>query len=262
MEFKKVKFSVSDGIASIVLNSPENANALDEEMLQNLIVAFDKCAENPDIKVVVLSGEGNHFCSGGDIRMMKKMLDTGLQGTTTGVQNLSGLILKIRNLRKPVIASARGACVGLGFNLALACDFRVAADNTKLSCPFINMALIPDGGGTFLLTRMVGAAKATELIMTGRGITPQEALSLGLVTSVVPADQLQEATLKFAQKLVNSPTVTLGCMKALINRASYIGFENDLDNEAEYQIHCSKTEDFIEAVKSFLEKRKPSFKGR
>ncbi|PAB61190.1 enoyl-CoA hydratase/isomerase family protein [Anaeromicrobium sediminis] len=262
MEFKKIKYSQENGIASIILNSPKNLNALDEPMLDDLMVALDMCADDGTIKVVVISGEGKGFSAGGDIGKMLENLEGSEQRLAPLVRKVGMTALKIRNIRKPVIASVHGPVAGAGFNFALLCDFRIAAANSKFIQAFINIGLIPDMGGTFLLTRMLGAARATELIMTGRPVSADEALSLGLVNQVVPQENLEETTLKFAKKLNALPSIALGKMKVLINRAAFEGFENALDNETEYQVQCTNTEDFKEGVKAFVERRKPKFQGK
>lgn len=262
MEFEKIKYSEKNGIVSIIMNSPKNLNALNEPMLDDLMVALDMCADDETVKVVVISGAGKGFSAGGDIGMMLKGLESGEQKLGAGVRKAGMVALKIRNLRKPVIASVHGPVAGAGFNFALLCDFRIAAENSKFIQAFVNIGLVPDMGGTFLLTRMLGAARATELIMTGRPVGTEEALSLGLVNQVVPAEKLEEATMKFAGKLAALPSVSLGKMKGLINRAAFMGFENDLENETEYQIQCTNTEDFKEGIRSFAEKRKPNFQGK
>ncbi|WP_034424653.1 enoyl-CoA hydratase/isomerase family protein [Thermanaerosceptrum fracticalcis] len=262
MDFKKIKFSIFEGIASILLNSPQNLNALDGAMLDDLTAVLDLCADDEKVKVVVISAEGESFSAGGDIRMMLKGLEGNMSDLYGGVRKVGSAALRIRNLRKPVIASVKGAAAGAGFNLALLCDFRVAADNAKFIQAFVNIGLVPDMGGTFLLTRMLGAARATELIMTGRPVTAQEALSLGLVNRVVTLEELDKATMELAQKLCALPGVALGNMKALINRAVFQGLENSLDNEWEYQVQCSRTEDFKEGITAFAQKRKPVFKGK
>ena len=262
MDFKKIRFTVTDGIASIVLSSPKNLNALDEPMLDDLMVALDMCADDEAVRVIVISGEGKGFSAGGDIGMMLQGLESGDQKLGAGVRKAGVVALKIRNLRKPIIASLHGPVAGAGFNLALLCDFRIAEEGSKLIQAFVNIGLVPDMGGTFLLTRMLGAAKATELIMTGRPVSAKEALELGIVNEVVPFEDLEDATLKLAKKLSALPGVALGKMKALVNRAAFLGFENMLDNETEYQIQCSATEDFKEGIRSFAEKRKPNFKNK
>lgn len=262
MDFKKIKFSVVEGIANIVLNSPKNLNALDEPLLDDFCEALEICYNDDAIKVVVISGEGKAFSAGGDIAAMIKGIKTGDMVLAPGVRKVSTTALKLRNLKKPVIASVNGAAAGAGFNLALLCDFRIAADNAKFIQAFVNIGLVPDMGGTFLLTKMIGAAKATELLMLGRPVDANEALSLGLVTKVVPVEELEKETIKLAKKLCYLPSNSLKNIKSLINRAAFNGFETDLQNEVEYQVACGQTEDFKEGVFAFAEKRKANFTGK
>ncbi len=223
---------------------------------------MDKCSDDTDIRAIIITGEGKAFCAGGDINALKKALETDPESSFGVVRKVGLAALRIRNARKPVIASINGAAAGAGFNLALACDFRICADNAKFIQSFVNLGLVPDMGGTFFLTKMIGAAKATELIMTGRTVKAEEAEKLGLVNQVVSVEELENKTKEFAATLASSPTRALGNMKALINRSAFDGLENILDNELEYQIQCAKTEDFKEGVTAFLEKRPPTFKGK
>ncbi len=263
MDFKRLIFTQATETATIRLNSPQNMNALDGVMLGELVGALDLCADDDSIKVVVIEGAGDSFSAGGDIQMMIGAVNEGRESVLFEVIRKVGVAaLRIRSLRKPVIACVQGAAAGAGVNLALACDFRVAADNAKFIQGFVNIGLVPDMGGTFLLTRMLGVARATELIMTGKPITASEALNLGLVNQVVPLEQLKEATGKLAAQLGRLPSVAIGNMKALVNRAAFLGFENALDNETEYQSMCARTEDFKEGIRAFSEKRRPNFQGR
>lgn len=263
MEFKKIEFSHANGIATVRLNSPGNLNAIDAAMAGELMAAFDVCADDGAIKVVVVEGAGDSFSAGGDIKMMIGAVKANnMAALISGVRNVGAVAVKIRNLRKPVIACVHGAVAGAGVNFALACDFRVAAENTKFIQAFVNIGLVPDMGGTFLLTRLIGVARTTELVMTGKPLAVAEAFNMGLVNQVVPAEQLREAAEKLARQLCRLPSVALGNMKALINRAAFGGLENALDNETEYQTMCAGTEDFKEGIMAFAEKRKPVFKGK
>lgn len=262
MSYQKLDFKVEDSIATITLNNPKSLNALDEGMLDELTDVMDKCSDNTAIRAIVINGEGNAFCAGGDINALKNALDDDPENCLGVVRKVGLAALRIRNARKPVIASINGAAAGAGFNLALVCDFRICADNAKFIQAFINLGLVTDMGGAFLLTKMIGAAKATELIMTGRTVRAEEALELGLVNQVVSTEELDKATKEFATKLASAPTVALGHMKALVNRSTFDGFENMLDNEWEYQVQCAKTKDFKEGVTAFFDKRTPEFIGK
>ena len=262
MKFEKIKYGQENGIAFIKLNSPKNLNALSELVIEELSIALDICNDDKNVKVIVISGEGKGFSAGGDIGMMLKGLENNDDSLVKAVRKIGAMAMKIRNIRKPVIASVHGPVAGAGFNLALLCDFRIAAENSTFIQAFVKIGLIPDTGGTFLLTRMLGVARATELIMTGRPVKADEALSLGLVNKVVELEKLEEETLKFAQKINELPSIALGDMKALINRAAFDGFGNALDNETEYQSNLLNTEDFKEGIRAFSEKRKANFIGK
>lgn len=262
MEFRKIKYFEERGVAKIKMDSPKNLNALDEPMVDELSLAIDRCADDETVKVVIISGEGKSFSAGGDIGMMLEGLKSGEQRLGAGVRKAGLLALKIRNLGKPVIASVHGSVAGAGFNFALLCDFRIAAENTKFIQAFVNIGLVPDMGGTFLLTRTLGVSKATELIMTGKPINAKDAYSLGLVSEVVPLEELEDTAVELADKLSNLPSIALGKMKTLINRAAFQGFENNLDNETEYQMQCANTNDFKEGIYAFAEKRKANFQGK
>lgn len=251
MDYKKIKYHLLNNTAHIILNSPENLNALDEAMLDDLIIALDRCADDKNVRVVIIGGEGNSFSAGGDLKAMLKQIEGDQSSFNSGVLKLGLAALRIRNLRKPVIAAIKGAAAGAGFNLALLCDFRIAAENASFIQTFVSNGLIPDMGGTFLLTRILGIARATELTMLGRPINSQEALALGLVNRVVPLEKLEDAAVEMAARLSSMPDLTLGDLKSLINSAAFQGFQENLDNEMEYQIRYSKTEDFVEVIGAY-----------
>mgnify|MGYP000981607373 CR=1 FL=1 len=259
MEYQRIKFFVADGIARIILNNPDKLNPLDVPTYTELVDVMEECRRN-DIKVVVISGEGKGFCAGGDLLDMTSGGWDVFPKVVEDQINLAGeLALRIRKLDKPIIASLKGAVAGAGFNLALLCDFRIAADNCKFTQAFIKIGLIPDLGGTFILSRIVGIAKATELAMTGDLINAQEAMSMGLLTKVVPLQELEAETVKLAEKLARSPQQAIGMIKSLITDYEFEEFEKYLQKEAAYQIQLSKMYDAREGVSAFLEKRRPEF---
>lgn len=263
MEFSKIVFQCHQAIATITLNSPQNLNAITADVAEEMIMALDACGTDDTIRVVVITGSGRAFSSGGDIAAMKQALNQGSAAIMLGpgVKKVSQLALAIRNLPKPVIAAVNGFAAGAGANLALVCDFRIASDQAQFIEAFINIGLVPDMGGVYLLTKAVGYAKATELCMTGAPLSAQDALKYGLVNQVVAADSLPEAVEKFAAKLAALPTLALGRIKVLVNRAAFGGFETDLSNEYEYQLASAGEPDFIEGISAFLEKRRPVFTG-
>lgn len=261
MSFEKLTIEVKNEIATITLNSPDNLNALDPQMIEELIEVLDKCAGDNEIRAVILTAKGNAFCSGGDINALKNALEEAPEKSFGVIRKLGFTALRIRNLKKPVIAAINGAAAGAGFNLALACDFRICTEETKFVQAFVNIGLVSDMGGVHFLTQMLGAAKATELLMTGRTVSSKEAKEIGLVNQVVASDELEKASKELAATLASGPTKSLGKLKTLINRSAFSGLEESLNNELEYQIEAAKTEDFKEGVTAFLEKRKPEFKG-
>lgn len=263
MNYERIKFSKLYNIGSIVLNSPQRLNSVDLLMLQEMLDALNQCERDDEIRVVVISGEGSSFCAGADLQ---SLLGEGWEQVPYLIRDMArtagDVALKIRNIPKPVISCLKGAAAGAGFNIALVSDFRIAADNCKFIQAFVNVGLIPDTGGMFVLSRLLGAGKATELAMTGKTICSKEANSMGLLTKMVPLDELERETLEYAQKLSQAPSHALRMMKILINRTQFMGFENYLENEVEYQFESARTNDFKEGVQAFLEKRKPRFNSR
>jgi len=260
VEFTKVKYKKSGCVAEITLDNPKRLNSVDLAMLQELRSMLSACEEDKEVKVIVLSGEGNSFCAGADLQ---SIMEAGPDDIPFLIKNMARVAgdaaIKIRHIEKPVIASLKGVAAGAGLNLALVSDFRIAADNCRFIQAFVNVGLIPDAGGTFILNRLIGVGKATELIMTGRTITSEEARAMGLLTKVVPLDDLEHETLKSAEDLAKAPGEAIRRMKTLMNRYVFSDFETYVENEVEYQFECAKTQDFLEGVNAFLEKRKPRF---
>lgn len=256
-------FEKKDGIGFITLNDPENRNAVTHSFINDeLEQCIDDCSNDPSVRVVILRGAGACFSAGGNVKKMEAGFDKG--GYEYGPEDRKwGIIIaKIRTIRKPVIASLHGSVAGGALCLALACDFRIAAEDTKFIFAFVNLGLVPDLGGAFTLVKMLGVAKATELMMTAKLFSGKEACAWGLVNEAVSPDQLEETTMKLANKLALGPTLAYGAIKAMVNRVSFGGFDLFVDTEAEYQQMLSHTDDHREGVSAFLEKRKPFFKAR
>ena len=266
MELKKILLEKNDGIAFVTFNEPQLHNAVSAEAAIELEWCLDNCGDDHKIRVIVLRGAGEFFSAGGNINTMKERVDCATdeayEAYGNSIRKLGKVVMRIRNIRKPVIASMHGAAAGGGLNLALACDLKIAAENTKFIVPFVNIGLIPDVGGPLPLIRAIGVPRATELMMTGRVFSAREAYDWGLINQAVPVEQLEMLTLKMANQLANGPTKAYGFIKAMINRVAYEGLELEVDSEAEYQVLCAKTEDHKEGVYAFLDKRKPKFNGR
>lgn len=262
LEKNKVILEKQDGIGFISLNDPENRNSLMAQTVLELNACLDNCAYDSSVRVIVLRGKGEFFSAGGNVKSMLERVDAGTADYRPGIRNLGLTFGKLREIRKPVIASMQGAAAGGGLNLALGCDFRIAAADTKFVFAFVNIGLIPDCGGALPLVNMVGVARATELLMLGRTFSAQDAHEWGLLNEVVPVDNLEAATLKLATKLANGPTTSYGCIKAMINRNVYDRMSLEIDEETQCQDLCSKTADHREGIMAFVEKRKPIFIGR
>ncbi|TGE39267.1 enoyl-CoA hydratase/isomerase family protein [Desulfosporosinus fructosivorans] len=256
MDFGKVKCLIGEGIASVILDFPSNLNAFDETLTADLIAALDYAEKNEAVNAIVLTSSGRAFSAGGDIGFMYDGIKNNKINIRRLVRLVSDLSIKIKKLPKPVIASIRGAAAGAGFNTALLCDFIIAADNAKFIQAFVNIGLVPDTAGAYLLAKSVGVHKATDLIMTGRVVTAKEAKDLGIVYQVTTEEELEQETMKFARKMANGPTVAYGLMKDLLYKTDFKDFEDYLNWEVEYQVACSHTDHHIKCVLDFMEKRK------
>jgi enoyl-CoA hydratase/carnithine racemase len=266
MEYKKIKMAVEDGIAFIKLNSPESYNALTLEMSSDLLHALEACNVDPKIRVVVLSGEGKAFCAGGDLKAFNSFFASDDKPDTTiefgsVIRSIGNLTRLIRRLRMPVICAIHGSAAGAGANLALVCDFKIASEEVSFIEAFVNVGVVPDMGGTYVLSKHVGVAKLTEAVMLGEPISARDALALGMINQVVPRDQLENAAIALAGKLISKPALSLAKMKRLINQAAFGGLDTALEMEEEYQVLCAGSGNFKEGIAAFVEKRKPGFKA-
>lgn len=259
--------SVEDGVATLTMNRPERRNALSGEMLQALAAVLAICETDPDVGCVVLTGAGGAFCAGGDV---KGMAERNAGGERPGIdsqihlQRLSHRATsgKLHTMPKPTVAALPGAAAGAGLALALACDLRIASDKAVMTTAFARVGFSGDYGGTYFLTRLLGTAKAREMYFLSDRIDMGEALRLGLVNWVVPADTLEQKTTEIARRLAAGPRVAYRYMKENLNRAATGEMEDCLDLEATHHIHTGLTEDHKEAARAFVEKREPVFKGR
>lgn len=259
---KSFLYEQNDGIATIMLNRPERLNAITFEVYRELTDAFAALRDEKDVRVVVITGTGRAFCSGGDVRdIIGELQGRDAEGLLEFTRLTCELIRNMRLLPKPIIASLNGTTAGAGACIALASDIRIAAEEAEIAFIFVKVGLAgTDMGATYLLPRMVGLAKATELLMTGDFIAAQEAAAIGLYNRVVPRDQLETATREFAEKLARGPALGLAKTKEMLNREMHMGFESGLEAEAVAQALCMQTPDFKEAHAAFLEKRPAKFK--
>jgi len=266
-----------NGVALITLNRPESLNAMGGNLLPMLADYVSECSKDDAVRCVVLTGAGRAFCAGGDVKAMAGRPAEGSgqggavpqsmgSGIYAGIANLRDLqrrsSLALHTMPKPTIAMVNGHAVGAGFSLALACDLRVASEKAKLGTVFRNVALSGDFGSSYFLPRLVGSEKARELFFTGAILTAEEAKQIGMVSRVVPHDQLMEKTMELAVEIASGPTLTLGKMKENLNLSASSNLETLLDQEAMNQRITGMTNDHREAVKAFVEKRKPTFSGQ
>jgi 2-(1,2-epoxy-1,2-dihydrophenyl)acetyl-CoA isomerase len=263
VSYKTIIFEEEDGVATITLNRATSFNALNFEMGKELVDAIEKCTKNVQVKVLIITGAGKAFCSGGDLKAVKEWSGDNLGDFFRQLTKfLDRMILDIRMIPKPVIASVNGPAAGGGFSLALACDLRIASDKATFRQAYTSVALVPDGGWTFHLPKIVGLGKVSELIFLDKVISAGEAEKLGLVNQVVPEAKLKETTLEIANQLARGPSLAFARTKALLNRALISSLESQLENERQGIALSGETEDFREALSAFFEKRKPKFQGK
>src|SRR5262245_15360201 len=261
-----VLYHKHDSIVTLTLNRPETLNAMNEAMLAELEHLLIGLEADATVRAVILTGAGRAFSSGGDQKREREaegqelFFDGDLGGGV--IERLNRCVLRLQQLTKPVIGSINGVAVGAGCNIALATDLRIAADTARFGEVFARVGLVPDGGGTYFLPRLVGTAKAMELILLADIIEAQEALRIGLVNWVVPADQLPEETQKLAERLARGPTLAYGLAKTGLYQGLTMSLEDTLNMEARNQAIAARSQDRAEGAAAFRDKRQPRFIGR
>jgi len=251
-----------DGIGTITLNRPERLNAITFEVYHELTDFLAKLRDEKDARVVIITGAGRAFCSGGDVRdIIGELQGRDSEGLLEFTRLTCDLIRNMRALPQPIIASLNGTTAGAGACIALASDIRIAAEEAKIAFIFVKVGLAgTDMGATYLLPRVVGLAKATELLMTGDFVEANEAEKIGLYNRVVPRAELERTTREFAEKLASGPALGIAKTKEMLNRELHMSFESALEAEAVAQALCMQTPDFKEAHAAFTEKRPARFK--
>ena len=262
-----IQFNKIDNVAIITLNRPEARNALTPQMMKELGQAIESCRSG-DVRAVLLSGAGDAFCAGADVKVfVDKLENGGSEGIAQHLAEEAGLfhsdvVLALRRLDKPVVAAINGVAAGGGFSLMLACDIRIAASNARFFMAYANIGATADGGSTYLLPRMVGAAKAMDIYLASQPISAESALEMGLVNQVCSPEELDRHARETAARLASGPTIAYGRVKALFERSWGAQLEDQLDAETRDISNISLTHDFQEGIRAFTEKRQPRFLGK
>ncbi len=265
MKYEKLHYDVEDGICKISMNYYDNLNAIDEQMAQELLNAINNAENDPKVKIVILRGaKEKAFSAGGDIGYFYSVIEDGGEvNMDTLFQVVGKVAAAIKRMSKLVITSVSGSAAGAGVSLAVAGDFMICTENTKIILAFVNLGLVPDTGATYLLCKSIGVQRTMELAATGRVMKADEAKQLGLAYQVVPVEELDVATDKLAKKLASGPLLSYKNIKKQIYDASYSDYEKWLSNsEQPTQRECVASEDFKEGVRAFIEKRKADFQGK
>jgi len=263
-EYRDILVERRDGVVTITLNKPDRLNAMSWDSWDELVDALRRAGADDDSKAIIITGAGRGFCSGSDLSRAAAEQEAPPKETTRAQKLRNGYLATcdIVACQKPTIAAINGTTAGAGLSLALACDIRIASETARLSAIFVRRGLSPDFGCTIFLPRIVGLSKALELMYTGDMLDAQEALRLGLVTRVVPPDRLLPVATDLARRIAAGPSLAIEATKRLTYRALLDELEDQVRLEEYWSRLCQASEDAVEGVRSFLEKREPRFRGR
>ena len=260
--YEHILVSEAEGIATITLNRPDKLNAFIGHMRRDLAEALEHAGSDRSVRVVIITGAGRAFCAGGDIAFMGELMERRDADEFERILGAGRRVIgAIRTMSKPVIAAVNGPAAGAGFNLALACDLRIASTNATFSQSFVKVGLHPDWGGTYFLPRLVSPNKACELFFLGDPIDAAEALRLNIVNQVVAPEELETATLQLAERLRASPPIALAAAKQAVYMSGAADLEEMLRYETEAQLRCFESDDGREGIRAFFEKRDQRFTG-
>ena len=260
--YKTILVSKDAGVLTITMNNPKKLNALTSRSMPEMRKAIDDAADDESIRAIVITGAGRGFCSGGDVNVVGAEVDFGGLNFHDGVKNFAGFIKAITDIEKPVIAAINGPAVGGGWEIAMACDIRIASEDARLGVAYVKMGLVPIQGGVYYLTKLVGLGQAKLFCFTGDIIDAHQAEKIGMVEKVVPAAEFQAYVKSFAEKLAKMPTKAIGMTKLALNRTYHMDLESHQTYVQNIQYMLFDSEDYKEGPKAFLEKRAPVFKGK
>ena len=257
-----VRYELTDGVATITLNRPDAMNSLTEPMKEELLAAVHRAAGDEAARAVVLTGSGRAFCAGQDLREHADNLASGKGLDNTVRRHYNPIAVGLASMPKPVVAAVNGVAAGAGAAMVFACDLAVASEKASFATAFTKIGLAPDTGMSWTLQRLVGRAKAAELLLLAEPVKAQEALELGLVSRVVPPEEVAPTALELARRLAAGPTLSYAAVKAALDHAAVNDFASSLEKEAVLQEQLEKTADHRNATEAFLKKEQPVFEGR
>lgn len=257
---ESITFKIEHSIGFITLNRPDVFNSFNREMALRMQDLLDQCSNDDNIRAIVITGSGKAFCAGQDLKeVTTPELNPGFRKILE--EHYNPIIERLRNIEKPILAAVNGVAAGAGANIALACDIVVASESASFIQAFSKIGLIPDSAGTFFLPRLIGFQKASALMMLGDKVSAQEAYNMGMIYKFFPVSLFEEEVHKLAITLSEMPTHALALTKKLLNRSMINNLEEQLALESDLQIDASSSQDYLEGVAAFVEKRKPEFKG-
>ncbi len=262
MAFNNIQFEVSDGLARLTLDRPKAANALDLDLVKELLEAATTCSEDPSIRAVLMTGSGKMFSAGGDLRSFADAGDQVAAHLTQLAETLHAAIAKLARMNAPLVVAVNGAAAGAGLSLVCMSDLAIAAESASFTMAYTAAGLTPDGSSTYYLPRAVGERRARELILTNRRLSSGEAMEWGLVQAVVPDDELMAEAEKLATRLSRGPTLAFGAAKRLLIDGANSELEPQMDAETKAIASMTENADGREGIAAFLEKRRPEFKGQ
>ena len=254
-------YRVEDGVAWLTMNRPETLNSFTQEFILEINEAIMKADTDPEVRVLVVTGEGRGFTSGGNLQELAAM-NKDRKRAIYDVDSTADMVRLLYNVKKPVIAAINGPAFGAGIAMAMACDILIASENAQFGYSFTGLGFCPDSGSTWFLTQRVGYNKACEILFSAKTLKADELLSLGLVNQVVKPEELLPAAAKAAQKIARGPALALMLQKRVLRNAVTTTFEQNRDYEAVTQIFASQTDDCAEGLAAALERRRPSFQGK